>query len=963
MQGKVLNKRYGIIRSVAETALSHCYLAEDLMLPGNPSCCVEVFRLSQNHPKLLKAGQHLFQKEATLLKTLTADAALLTVQDFFVQEAVFYLIQDWLEGVTLAEQFQAAPQGGDKFKEDEVIALLQQVLDALTVVHDHATVHGNLSPQSLILHPVEQTWLLKDFGAVRQISLLRLNSQAKVTLRRRVGDPHYCPPHWSGKLSPAYDLYALGRIALQALTGTAPQDFPEDWQSTVAVSDRLRPVLHGLLSQTYNHAGEAQQWLRGTAATAIGDIGAALTQFTQLDDAPKTQVKSQPTANPVQTPLPEVQLLAGRYRLLETLGDGGFGRTFLSQDEQFPGTPKCVVKQLRPYSTTSELLALARRFFLSEAEVLSRLGQHPQIPHLLAHFEEDQEFYLVQEYVEGQDLTAELQRSKRWSEPKVLRLLRDILEVLSFVHEQQVIHRDIKPDNIRRRPDGKVVLIDFGAVKQVGEKLVGNEPTQLTVAIGTPGYAPSEQTQGKPRLSSDVYAVGVIAIEALTGIDPEKLPEDPRTGELVWHDRAKVSPALQGVIDRMVRYDFRQRYATAQDALTALETMGSTQATVVRSLEKLQKSQHFPKPWLWGSVAAGVLVLGTVGVTQLLSRPAANSTDPANANESLTSETGANAPEVAIAQLAANVIPLGFQVQDAAYSDALNRLVMVSINPNQLHFYSPLSQRLQSVALNRPPLSVAIEPQGQFAAISQGDSVAIVNIAQAQVIQVIPVTVSVHDVVLANSRWVYFSAARDGRLWGIDLDTQEVIASDTGNFQQSRQTLLPSGRGLVSLDTTGRTLRYVDIGQGTPQPTFETTSTNPEPLGQQLWLTGDGQAAFTDQGMRLWMSQLRDAGQVTGESLALTHPRSDIGGRRLAIAQANRTLFALDGDRFEQLVQFDRTTLNRQQTWQLPAIRTVQGTTSQVEGRFVFVNPQGSEYYILGQVGSGSEFSLLRGTF
>ncbi|MEM8642095.1 MAG: serine/threonine-protein kinase [Cyanobacteria bacterium P01_G01_bin.54] len=955
MQGKVLNKRYGIIRSLNATALSQCYLAEDLMLPGNPNCYLEAFRLSRPHPKLLKAGQHLFQKEAALLKTLTADAALLTVQDFFEQDAVFYLVQDWLPGVTLAEQLQTA----DSWRENEVIELLQQVLDALIVVHDHTTVHGNLSPQSLVLHPVHQTWLLKDFGAVRQLGLLQLNRQEKVTLKRRVGDRHYCPPHWSGKLSPAYDLYAVGRIALQALTGQPPQHLPEDWQTAITLSDRLHTVLQGLLSQSYHHAGEAEQWLRGTAATVIGDIGAALTQISQTDGEPPTQT---PKTNPgqPQSPLPPEQLLSGRYRLLQTLGDGGFGRTFLAQDEQFPGTPKCVVKQLRPYSTTAEMLALARRLFLSEAEVLSRLGQHPQIPHLLAHFEEGEEFYLVQEYIEGQDLTAELQRSKRWSEPKVIRLLRDILEVLSFVHGQQVIHRDLKPDNIRRRPDGKVVLIDFGAVKQVSEQPQRNEQTQLTVAIGTPGYAPSEQTQGKPRLSSDVYTVGVIAIEALTGIDPEKLPEDPRTGELVWHDRAKVSPALQAVIDRMVRYDFRQRYATAQDALDALLTMGSTQATVVRSLEKLQQSKHFPKPWLWGGIAAGVLVLATVGITQLFSRPATDPAAPTATNVPLTPDTVATAPEAAIAQLPASAIPLDFQVQDAEYSAALNRLVMVSSNPNQLHFYSPLSQRLQTVALNSPPLGVAIEPQGQFAAIAHRESIAIVNIAQNQVTQVIPVSVSVHDVVLANSRWVYFSAAQDGRLWGIDLSTEEIIASNGGNFQRTQQTLLPNGRGLVSLDTSGRKIRYVNIDSGVPQPPLEITSTNPEPLGNQLWLTSDNQAAFTNQGVRLLMSQLSAQGQITGESLALTHPQNKSPGRRLAITPAGSALFALDGERLEQLVQFDRNTLNRQQTWQLPTVTTAQGTASQVEGRFIFVNAQGNEYYILGQ--AGNSFSLLRGS-
>lgn len=961
MQGKVLKKRYGIIRDVAQTALSQSYLAEDLLIPGNPNCWIEVFRLSEPHPKLLKAGQHLFRKEAELLKTLTAYPQFLTVQDYFAKDDTFFLVQDWLPGITLAEQLATTAQ----FSEAEVIDLLQQILTILTIVHDHTTVHGNLSPESILLHPFNQDWLLKDFGAIRQITLLQLNSQEKVTLRRRVGNPRYCPQRWQGKLSPAYDLYCLGRIALHALTGTPPHKLPADWSQSLQVSDRLRTVLHGLLSQTYTHASEAQQWLRGTAATAVGDDIKGLGGLTameasllhQINDGIEAPTKiSKP--GPARPQEPSIELLAQRYRILEPLGDGGFGRTFLAQDEQFPGTPKCVVKHLRPYSTTPAMLALARRLFLSEAEVLSRLGEHPQIPQLLAHFEEDAEFYLVQDYVEGHDLITELQRSRRWSEPKVLRLLRDILEVLSFVHEQRVIHRDIKPANIRRRPDGKVVLIDFGAVKQAGEQLDQDGNTQMTVAIGTPGYAPSEQTNGKPRLSSDVYAVGVIAIEALTGIDPEKLPEDPRTGELVWHDRAKVSLALRKVIDRMVRYDFRQRYASAQDALDALVKMDTAQATVVRSLEQLQQSKHFPKPWLWASGAVGLLVLATVGLTQQLTRsPDTNPT--VNTPAAVAPEPVATAPDAAIPQLSATAVPFTFAIEDADYSAVSNRLVMASRNPNRLHIYSPLTQRLQTIALGDEPLRVALGPQGQVAAVAHNNSLSIVNVAQSQVAQVIPVSVSVHDVVVASNRWVYFSAGQDNRLWGINLQTQEVSASTDGDFQGTEQARFGGGRRLVSLGAQGTRLRSVDITQGIPTQTAEFRSRSQRSWGERLLPAGDSQILFTNRGVRLTLPNTSRGGELAGQTLALTHPESP-NPNRLAIARLSPHLYALDGPTLGQLVQFDQETLNRQQTWQLPPL-TVPG--QKVAGRFLFVNPQGSEYYILVRTEQSGAFGLLRGTF
>jgi serine/threonine-protein kinase len=161
------------------------------------------------------------------------------------------------------------------------------------------------------------------------------------------------------------------------------------------------------------------------------------------------------------------------------------------------------------------------------------------------------------------------------SESDVIKLLIEILEVLGFVHKNGVIHRDITPRNIRRRQsDNKIVLIDFGAVKEVRTQLV-NKQGQITstVIIGTPGYMPLEQQRGKPQLSSDVYAVGIIAIQALTGLLPDKLEEDIKTGEIIWRKYANVSPKLATVLDKMVSYDFRNRYPTAKEALQAVKKL------------------------------------------------------------------------------------------------------------------------------------------------------------------------------------------------------------------------------------------------------------------------------------------------------------------------------------------------------------------------------------------------------
>jgi serine/threonine-protein kinase len=264
-------------------------------------------------------------------------------------------------------------------------------------------------------------------------------------------------------------------------------------------------------------------------------------------------------------------MLGGRYQIVEQIGKGGFSSTFLALDMQRPGNPKCVVKQFKPMSTDPYTLREGRRLFDKEAEILEILGTHAQIPRLLAHFEENQEFYLVQEFIEGHDLNEEVFPGKQLSEAYVIKLLQDILEVLVFVHGHTVIHRDIKPSNIRRRQDGKIVLIDFGAVKQISTQVVNSQgQTNVTVAIGTPGYMPSEQAISNPQFSSDIYAVGIIGIQALTGIFPTQLSKNSQTSEIDWRNQAQVSQKLADILDTMVRYDFRQRYQSATDALQAL---------------------------------------------------------------------------------------------------------------------------------------------------------------------------------------------------------------------------------------------------------------------------------------------------------------------------------------------------------------------------------------------------------
>ncbi len=269
------------------------------------------------------------------------------------------------------------------------------------------------------------------------------------------------------------------------------------------------------------------------------------------------------------------QFLGKRYRIIEFIGSGAFGTTYLAVDTRRPGNPTCVVKQLLPTPKMGKSLKTAQRRFSREAKILEKLGKHPHIPQLFAYFEENQQFYLVEEYIPGYPLSSELTLGWQLSEIATINLIQEILEIVSFIHSNGVIHRDIKPSNIiRRQSDGQLFLIDFGTVKEINEGDLTAETR--TMATGTPAYMPLEQFQGNPKLNSDIYAVGMIAIQALTGVHPRELPmikniDDINSDRFHWKELAKISQNFTKIIDKMILDDYHLRYQSAKEVLADLQ--------------------------------------------------------------------------------------------------------------------------------------------------------------------------------------------------------------------------------------------------------------------------------------------------------------------------------------------------------------------------------------------------------
>jgi serine/threonine protein kinase, bacterial len=267
-------------------------------------------------------------------------------------------------------------------------------------------------------------------------------------------------------------------------------------------------------------------------------------------------------------------LLGDRYRVLNVLGQGRFAVTFLAQDQSKPNEPRCAIKQLRPATTESHIIEMARELFEREAETLRKIGDHPQVPQLLDYFQDNQQFYIVQEYIKGWTLQQEIKQSGPLSQAGVKRFLSEILPLLEFIHSQQLIHRDIKPANLMRdEQDRKLILIDFGAVKNCQDDF--DNSLELTTwtenSIGTQGFAPPEQLAMRPVYASDIYAVGVTCIYLLTGKSPKNLAYNRSTCEMLWQKYVHVSDNFAKVLNKMLESAVRYRYQSAREVLRALD--------------------------------------------------------------------------------------------------------------------------------------------------------------------------------------------------------------------------------------------------------------------------------------------------------------------------------------------------------------------------------------------------------
>ncbi len=563
MIGNKLHGCYHIIKDFKKGAFGKTYLAEYHPLDEIPDeytlvegmvktkssledgtkCIIKVLKSSSNHPYILDGAKSRFNTEVKKLEKLGHHPQIPSVLDAFIEEnEQLCLVEEFIEGHDLTQEFSE----GKPWPEAQVIALLYNVLEVLEVIHDQGLIHRNIKPSNLIRRLSDHQIVPIDFGSFKEIETLVLSFGGKVTTSM-IGTPGYMAvEQLGGQIYPNSDIYALGITAIQALSGIHPTKLERDiktgqviWQHLVQCSEEFIAIVDKMVCPDWQD--------RYQSAT---EILAELQGFHEIGET-----------------------IENRYKIINFLGESAFGKTYLTTDRDRGNAP-CVLKKIQPQKIDPFPFWEVRILFDTEAQNLQRIGTHDKIPRLLDDFPGETEFYLVHEFIQGKSLTEEIALGK-FTESETIALLQDVLPTLMFVHQQNVIHSNIHPSNlIKRYSDGELVLLDFGSVKQISTMAL-DEQGQLTTTgtVGTLGYMPKEQQAGNPRPNSDIYALGMIAIQALTGVHPSQLETDHDSGEISWRHLTEVSDRLADILDKMTHVYFRERYQSASEVLNDLATL------------------------------------------------------------------------------------------------------------------------------------------------------------------------------------------------------------------------------------------------------------------------------------------------------------------------------------------------------------------------------------------------------
>jgi eukaryotic-like serine/threonine-protein kinase len=535
--GDIIYGHYNIIRFIARGAFGETYEVEDLQSPrANPICLLKYLKPLINSPAVLEIALQKFRDEANVLRRLGSHNQIPELYDDFEENQKFYLVEEYIDGENLEQVRKNIEE--KVFTETEVINILNDVLQVLDYLSEQKVIHRDIKPANLIMRKEDRKIVVVDFGAVKESSTLLINEKGQTVSTMVIGTPNYMPDEQlRGKPTFASDIYALGITAIELLTGQIPEENPEGEKSwnRLKCSPYFVKIIDKMVRQKLQHRYEK-------AAEVLADLEA----ISILG-----------------------QTLNQRYHIKSYLGGEGFSHTYLASDLQRPYKPECIIKQLRIKSDSQKILQSVQIHFASAIQTTEELLHHQQIRRAIDHFQANQDFYLVYEYVEGEAISTSLVSGNCLSEAEVIALLKDVLNVLCFIHVNNIIHGNIKPSNlILRQKDHKITMLDFAMFKPIVTLQVNSGEVNVKSG-GTDGYMAPEQIQNQSIFASDIYALGMTAIQALTGIPPEQLPKNSQD-EVVWQNQAQVSRKFAKILNKMVRSQIKQRYQSAQQVINDL---------------------------------------------------------------------------------------------------------------------------------------------------------------------------------------------------------------------------------------------------------------------------------------------------------------------------------------------------------------------------------------------------------
>ena len=584
--GSIVGNRYQIIQHLGRE-IDQTYLAKDLQATGDARCVVEQFSYASDEANWQIVKQHLIN-EMEVLQRLGDHPQIPQFYNYVIEEQEFYLVREYIDGDNLEQEVERRI-----LDEADTIYLIQDVLRILDFLHKTNVIHRDVQPVHLVHRKSpkgansrhDRGFVLIGFRAIRELDSTTLNLNVKSSIKQPDYNWDYAAPEQ--KQEESYfcsDIYALAKTAVYALTGKSTQDLEQtavSWQSHCQVAPKLEAILNKMmepsLEKRYSSALEVLQDLQ-----------------------PLLKLK---------------QTIGGRYAITGYLGGHGGVESYVADNLHRQYQSPCLVKQIELSDIRQDSKIKIERRYAEELSILERLGYHEQIPQLWDHFTENDEFYLVQEYITGENLAQKI-ANRDLAVGEVMQILESALVVLNFVHQNRIIHRNLKPSNLLIRAAAGVMITDFGIIKDIQNL----PPITADTSLEQQNYCSPEQIAGRPTISSDLYALGMSMVEALTFIPPSKFPRDPKTGKLLWQDDRDlgIDRRLVKIIDRMIDLDLGQRYQSAEKILTDLRKINVH--TLEQSSAKPTAVDRIPK---YGrrsglKISKSALIVGLLGIVCVL---------------------------------------------------------------------------------------------------------------------------------------------------------------------------------------------------------------------------------------------------------------------------------------------------------------------------------------------------------